>query len=300
MNAALRVICCCLFTAGLCGSLSPAVAAVLPTTGLQAHYKSDVGVVTGGGGITQWQDQAALNGLNHATSLVGFEPQVSSAPIGYHASFPTVNFAGGDHLNFVLPSANTFTGMTVFVVGNTGAVQSQYETVVSSGGSGTSPGVRWGLGVGNATVQGLGWGGPTSLIDLGNGATGVSPNTWHMLSWQKTATTWNVRREVPSAALLNTVADNSFFTGNWNGVIGTENSSGPTNYFFSGNLAEILIYDQALSAGQYQQVVDYLNERFFVAPPVPAPEPATGWMVAAAALISLQRRRRSSTASSNP
>jgi hypothetical protein len=291
MNAALRVICCCLFTVGFCGSLSPAVAAVLPTTGLQAQYRSDVGVITGGGGITQWQDQAALNGLNHANSPVGFEPQVSSAAIGYHASFPTVNFAGGDHLNFVLPSANTFTGMTVFVVGNTGAVKNLYETVVSTGGIGGSSSVRWAAGMGSDTTVGLGWGGPTSSINLGSG-TAVSTNTWHMLSWQKSGTSWSLRREVPSAALLNTVADTSFFTGSWNGTIGTEGPSSPATYAFSGDLAEILIYDRVLSAGQYQQVVDYLNERFFVEPPVPAPEPATGLLVAAAALVSLRRKRR--------
>jgi hypothetical protein len=257
------------------------------TSGLEAWYMSDTGVTTtvigGGPVVTGWADQAgAANDATGAAS--GLRPVQDTANVGMLSNHPVVRFEGIDSLGFTLPGAAGWSGMTIFYVASNTGAQSAYENIVASGGTGATPGIRWGFGLGTASVQGLGWAGAGSELSLGSGAF-VQDSQFELMSYERTfgaATPWTMRR---GAGVVHTVADSSSPIGDFAGVIGSEVFDS-TSYTLSGDIAEILIYSRELSEAEWQQTYEYLDTRYFN-----VPEPLSALLLLGGGVGALLRRR---------
>lgn len=279
------------------------------TSGLEMWLKSDTGVTTATGNrVTTWADQETTVVENATQGTDANRPILTTATIGNLTNHPVIHFDGfddisdsyadtqanRDFMNFTLAGANTYSGMTFFIVaqGTHTPLRSPdnaaVQFIVSSGGA-ASPGIRWAMGLGNNGITNpaaLGWAGTAGSPQLGTGVV-LSPNTTYITSYVKTkgaGSGWTLAVNGTSF-VGNPVADTSFPTANFNGIIGGESSV--VDYAFTGDVAEILIYNRALTTTEVGDVYDYLDDRYF-----PVPEPAGLAILSLGALALMNRRQR--------
>ncbi|MCC7193219.1 MAG: hypothetical protein IT444_10605 [Phycisphaeraceae bacterium] len=271
------------------------------TSGLELWLKSDTGVTTDiNGRVSQWDDQAIAVVQNATQGTASQRPLLTTANIGILSNHPVLFFDGfgnptqsnRDFLSFTLANANTYSGMTIFFVaqGTHDPLRSPenaaVQFVVASGGSSgsPSPGIRWAFGLGQlepTAPAALGWAGSGGSPHLGTGVN-LDANELYITSYVKTkggGSGWSM--EVNGAAVTS-VADTTFPTGNFNGIIGAESTV--LDYAFTGYIAEILIYNRALSATEVDNVYDYLDSRYFT------PEPASAALLVLMTLSCSGRR----------
>jgi hypothetical protein len=275
---------------------------VPPTTGLQAWFDSTVGVTTDDSGVKKWSDQSG-HGYDASRVSAGFSPTVGSATVGVN-TVPVVNFnctAGnssgvGDNGGYLaMPSisgASAWTGFNVVIVSETTHHLSGDALFSTGGGSvgGGSPGVRWNFSTDNTGGNGgLGWVGPTNAIGLGTW-TGTD-NQFNYTSWSYDKSNWKVTNLLDGST-LSTVADTSFFTAGFDGRIGAEYGGGAHIFYpFSGNMAEILVYDHALTSSEVSGLQTYVNNRYFTTAQTPEPSTCVMTMLGAIGLMAYAWRK---------
>jgi hypothetical protein len=194
-------------------------------TGLRLWLRADAGVPTGYGDI--WEDQSGSG--NHATQTNGTAiPRVlPDASNG----LPALRFDGNDVVNFTTRLTNI---RTVFwVIREDAAATNEYRFLLhdccTADFHGGYPYI-WYTGASSNVVNGQTWlnGAPI------NGTTTNRPKVMSVLS---VVTTGNVSAD----------------------RFGSGNAAGR---YWWGDLAELVIYDRALSAAEVRQVEDYLNGRY--------------------------------------
>lgn len=250
----------------LLGVLAADAGATLPmTNGLVFWVKADAGVQTNANGIYLWEDQSGLG--NHATQIVaGDEPALAQNVAGPRNNKPVVRFAYGstDGMRFTLANAVNYSGMTFVFVASHGSSQDPREVVIGSGSDGT-PGIRWALGMGANGSEGLGWAGTGGGTTFGSAA-GLLNDTFYVQSFVKTkgaGSGWSINsgQSEWTAGNVTSVSDGSFPNANFEGVLGLEKTN-VASFALSGDMAEVLIYSNALSGAALDQTRAYLAEKW--------------------------------------
>jgi hypothetical protein len=228
-----------------------------PATGLQVWFKADAGVITSGPDVTAWQDQSG-NG-HGATTTVG-TPVLLIGSSGING-LPAIRFNNTDGNNRVCYLTSTFdpsswAGMTVIYVSRT-PVSGSIPTYASVFGW-QSANTWWAFNAGSdiATVQGVGWAGVGGNVVLGN-STGITNNQVIIEAYRYDKTAWNMSGTFTDGP----VADTSFPTGPVGALIGTNTYAG-TQY--TGDIAEILVYDHKLSDADLAAAMSYANGRYVI------------------------------------
>lgn len=221
----------------------------IPTTGLRLWLRADAGVTSDQEGrISLWQDQSgAANDASQGSG--GNQPLLVTNSV---AGLPAVLFTDSEWLN--LPNAMS------------GASAGELFAVLKSnraGGTTNGGAIRFGSSGADLYYPG---GDGRIYDDFGTsswritGAPGQALDQYHIYNVASTAGEWTSRI---NGILHYTTATNVVgFTSS--PVIGVGGS-----YYFSGDIAEILIYDRVLSASERQTVEYYLGGKYPVIAPVP-------------------------------
>jgi hypothetical protein len=215
--------------------------AVGPASGPRLWLKSDAGVTPPSGRVSHWADQSGFGSF-------AYMPTPSRQPFlvsGALNGLPVLRFNGAQSLilsPFVSPSR-----FTIFIVGKNSRTSESFSMILGPAGSGPNNQLRWENGS-QALSVGTGNNLPVTQTTIGN--TRVN----HALAVSYNGSTFSVYRDG------SLVATRSFATtGPWTlGQIGAWFSS----YFLIGDLAEILVYDRALTDSERNQTSAYLRSRY--------------------------------------
>jgi hypothetical protein len=212
------------------------------TTGLALWLKADAGVVTNGSAVTQWNDQTS-SGNNAGQGNANDQPTLVPNALNGHA---VVRFNGSsDYLvtNSVVTTASQFTIFVVSTLGNA-------PGPVYNGDSGAS---GYGFYRQNSADYGVLYGGQSfltfgSTITSGEQLQELENTSGNTLTFYQNGTqSGNTATASPNAPTGAT-------------YIGGVNSN--ASNLFSGDIAEVLIYNRALSTSERQQVEQYLLNQY--------------------------------------
>jgi len=229
--------------------------------GLALWFKADTGLVTdGSGNVSQWLDQSG-NGNHASQTVMAAEPVLATNAINGQ---PVVRFNGtSDYLSF--PAVNT-TNFTVFIVYRMTGHQAWGGPMVNRAAG------EYGFELSSGTAD-------TSVFQ---------PHLVESLGGQELANkTTGVGLSLPLGPTLQEwTSDYRYFEDGLeqaviNGVGGWDVSGGRLGYawsYMSGDIAEVLVYNTVLSDTDRQGVANYLNGKYAVLSPPPAPviSPAGG------------------------
>jgi hypothetical protein len=224
----------------------------LVTNGLVLQLESGQGLIVSGSSVVSWADQSTGHSSSHSNDLqsVGDPQLVNATDLNNH---PVVDFDGVDDklertlTLFGLPTGNADrtvymlakyrgTGFGGFAYGR-GLCNRAFGTIVDN--------------VGNLTAQGWCGSNDFSSMTAGTGA------GWLVQSIVLEA---GVMNHYKDGVLLDT-QNHTYNTTLSNMVLGGELQD---NNFMDMQVAAVLVYDRALSAGELQQVDTYLNDKYFL------------------------------------
>ncbi|MBP8042486.1 MAG: PKD domain-containing protein, partial [Bacteroidales bacterium] len=225
-------------------------------SGLSLWLKADAGPLLNGSNVFQWNDYSG-NSNNAVQSIVVSQPMlVSDALNGLPVvRFDGVNdFIGGD----TIPNIDT-TSISVFVVAN--------------GAPGASANL-YGMFNINAYTNGFcldrqGWDGKLSIYNNGNivyTPSGTLPNAGYNYKILEAVKKYNIETELFINGNSQASSTNSLLNGPFTNADYVIGYSQGWAYLY-GDIAEILVYKQALSTTDRQDIEDYLWNKY-AAPPV--------------------------------
>jgi hypothetical protein len=220
---------------------TPPSGSVIPSSGLHLWLRADAGIVPGSGGkIFQWLDQSG-NGRNARMALVGRQPSIVSGALNGQ---PVVRFSGAQSM--YLDVFTQPTNFTVFVVGKNSQASESFSMIFGPGGNSPNNQLRWDSG-------------STALFVTGNAQTiRTSPlgNTrvYHALSAAYDGSAMTFYRDGNSMSST-TFSSSAPWTiasiGSWY-----------SSYYMVGDLAEVIIFDRALSSLERAGVNAYLRTKY--------------------------------------
>lgn len=213
------------------------------TTNLKVWYKSDTGTTctggcTSGNPVTVWADQSGnANDLTEVSTPANFES-------GQINGLPSLRFDGISSVyDFTTPFQLNST--TMFVVLKLASTTNKNALIGGAAGSYT----YW---FGNSTAEQAA--DVTVTAALGNGTASADLN-WHQVNINIVAATSITYR-------LGSASDGSASFSTATSGNQTEVGLSGGNPYFSGDVAEIIIYDASLSGGNVSTVESYLNCRY--------------------------------------
>ena len=267
---------------------------------LKAWYRADAGVVTSGGVVTQWIDQAAPGDASRILSAPAANQPTLIASVPGLNGMPAIRF--DDALDFLQRPANNspVTGdsdRTVFVVianNVSGGDLKDHVLHFGNTGNGQAYGVLTEAG---ANIGNHYWG--TGFFAGSAAATPAATAITFAFDGDGVNDLTGLDSFYVDGVLVGTV-DMSATGAAPGGVLNTGLSqfmvgsrlTGPTEQF-TGDIAEILIYDSLLSQDQIDQIHGYLQLKYgiLIEGANTIPEPATVSLVGLG-LAALARRRR--------
>lgn len=256
----------------------PAVAgaAPIPVLSLDAH----VGVTTSGGFVTSWADQSGAG--HHATQGLGNAPLYVANGLNGH---PTIRFNGSNQFLNVAGQVLTSQQFTILaVVRDTRAAgDGTFREVFSNwnGGSGNTFTSVF-FGTTNASPVAVRF--TDDYINVGPVA---NPATPFLLTGESTATNALVYQNFTLLGAKGLALSPRNLTTPY--VIGQQGSLG--GEFWQGDIAALVVYDQALTPAELLAAQTQLGSRFGLNG-FPVPEPATLVVFAAVGVAAIARRRR--------
>jgi hypothetical protein len=213
----------------------------IPTSGLHLWLRADAGVTASGGRVSEWRDQSGheRHGIMPASSRQPY--LVTSALNG----LPVLRFAGAQSL--YLSTVAEPTTFTVFVVGKNSKASESYSMILGPGGNFPNNQLRWDNGS-QVLFVGVGNSMPTIVTSVGN------TRAYHALAARYDGSNMSVYRDG------NFVSSHSFTTsGPWTlASVGSWFST----YFMEGDLAEVIVYDRALSEAERTTVDAHLESKY--------------------------------------
>ena len=211
-----------------------------PEAGRHLWLRADTGVTASGGRVARWLDQSG-NGRNAAMSTRARQPQYVAEALNGQ---PILRFAGAQSMS--LDNVITLDSFSIFIVGKNNA-SSSFSMILGPGGSSPNNQLRWEDGS-HALFVGTGNSLPTITSRIGD------TRVYHALSATYDKATMAVYRDG------NGTSSQRFVTrGPW---ILASLGSYYSQHFMEGDLAEILVYDRALSERERQAVNAYLRTRY--------------------------------------
>ena len=221
----------------------------ISTSGLHLWLRADMSAtrsdgqpVSNGDHVARWLDQSG-QGRNAAMATPSRQPSyVANAIHG----LPVLRFNGVQSMYLdVVAQPTTF---SVFVVGKNSTPTETFSMILGPGGNSANNQLRWENGS-NALFVGTGNNMPTITSPIQN------TRIYHEMSAIYTGSTMSVYRNG------NSISSHSFTTsGPWTlASVGSYYSS----YYMTGDLAEVIIYDRALSASERASVDLYLQGKYF-------------------------------------
>jgi len=225
-----------------------------PTSGLAIWYKADAGVQTSSSYVTQWNDQSG-NGINASQGTSSYRPLLVSNVIN---GLPVVRFDGSnDRLNFT-KNINGWTGMTVVMVSanavNPGCCTELCGAVLYWTYTGANTNMWFSSHQTNMP----------SHISLSSG----QPPCYTRPSSIGSAFSRSMWVYSGSGGTLKTYVDGTLVqtnTGQPSSIasVSSSGSLGPAyTGYFNGDVAEILVYSQALSDSDRQALDSYLDAKY--------------------------------------
>ncbi|MBS1954390.1 MAG: chitobiase/beta-hexosaminidase C-terminal domain-containing protein [Cyanobacteria bacterium SZAS-4] len=240
----------------------------VPRTGLVTWLKSDYGVTTSGSNVTNWTDFSGLgNSASQATSTK--QPTfVTNAVNG----FPALSFDGtSDYMQ--LPSGMAgFAGATIYIVANPTTITLarrllDFGSGVTNNNNLTVSEFVSGANKGSSLVS---YNGSTSSIV--SSTTGLTASTFQVLEYLQNGSNVGTLFTNGTQTATGTVTNINNVTRSTN-VIGAACNN---NDWFSGSIAEILVYNTALSSTDRGNVQTYLKNKYGInaAPSAPSISPS--------------------------
>jgi len=244
---------------------TPASGTAMPTTGLRFWLRADSGVgTTPAGNVSLWLDQSS-NGYPLTQITVANQPQLTSNALNGR---PVVHFNGsaGDYLPVPNVMANATGGDEFVVLRSTSATPSGNQQL-------------WEMGGAYATVYPYSSGiladdfGSTVGYQIGVPPANIS--NFHLYNVSAATGSWTCRMD---GGVVYTQSTNTVFFPT------SANLGKGQNNTWTGDVAEILIYDHILTAAQRATVSSYLAAKYGLE----SSPPATASNVAATPLSSTQ------------
>ncbi|WP_437927783.1 LamG-like jellyroll fold domain-containing protein [Sorangium sp. So ce291] len=224
-----------------CGSYKLNISGSVPTSGLKLWLRTDAGVTASAGKVSSWQDQSG-NGNTAAMSTAAAQPTLVSSALN---GKPVVRFYGAQSL--FLAQQLEPTHFTVFIVGKNNKASESYSMILGPGNSSPNNQLRWENGT-QALFVGIGNSMPVITSTIGN------TRVYHALSARYNGSTMSVYRDGSLAS-----SHNFTTTGPW---VLLQIGAWFSHYFMEGDLAEILVYESALSEGDRGAVNSYLRGKY--------------------------------------
>jgi len=229
----------------------------VPTTGLIAWFKADNGAITSGGTVSSWIDVSGTgNTATQGTS--GNQPTFNSSAIN---GLPALGFNGSTQY-LALPNgfANFTAGESLFVMAKPIAFTSTYARFIDMG---SGPGYANSLPFNQPAASTLAfsvYGNPDTNVTTVSSSNGLSLGLYQLfeVTHDGTATATLYSNGIPLAqntAMLSIPNVTRTYTG-----IGNFDNLGP--FYFNGQISEMLLYNQSLTATQRQNVENYLMNRY--------------------------------------
>ncbi|MEZ4363434.1 MAG: LamG-like jellyroll fold domain-containing protein [Kofleriaceae bacterium] len=212
-----------------------------PTTGLHLWLNSDVGIQLGTGALVAgWLDQSG-NGRDATMATVARQPTLVTAALNGH---PVLRFSGAQSL--ALTSFTQTTTFTVFVVGRNTRVGG-VSMILGPGGSSPNNQMRWESST-QALFVGTGNGMPVSTSTIGN------TMVFHSLSARYDGSSMIVYRDGSPTSTHSFTTSGPWILAQVGAYYGSE--------FMQGEVAEVMIYDRALSDTERNTVNNYLRTKY--------------------------------------
>lgn len=213
----------------------------IPTSGLHMWLRADAGVIASGGRVSEWRDQSG-NGRHGTMPSLSRQPYLVTGALN---GLPVLRFAGAQSL--YLSTVAQPTTFTVFVVGKNSETSASFSMILGPGNNSPNNQMRWEYGS-QALFVGLGNDMPIIRTTVGDN------RTYHALSARYDGSSMSVYRDG------NFVSSHSFTTsGPWTlASVGSYSST----YFMEGDLAEVIIYDRALSETDRAVVNAHLESKY--------------------------------------
>jgi hypothetical protein len=188
-----------------------------------------------------WADQSG-NGINATMATASRQPSIVYDSIN---GLPVIRFGGAQSL--YLTSQVQPQSFTVFIVGKNSKSTETFSMILGPGGNSPNNKLRWENGS-QVLFVGLGNNMPIITPTIGN------TRVYHVLSARYNGSAMGVYRDG------NLVSTHSFTTtGPWSlAQVGGWFS----RYFMVGDLAEVLVYDTALSDSNHDSTNDYLRTKY--------------------------------------
>ena len=227
-------------------------APLIPQFGLSLWLKADAGVTLSGSNVTVWADQSG-NGQN-ATAVVSYRPTFVSTDAQFNNK-PSILFDGVGN-SFVIPSINfnINTNNSIFVAfrvsnGATG-------TFLTQGGAG-----NYFIGIADNALN-ISDSNTVAILLAGL----ASDNTKNIVS--ATNNNYSFTLYQNGSQVGDTTVYNEFINDGTEMLIGgdtgTVNRGQADSYWLNGKMAEIIVYNRAVTTPERQQVEAYLNIKYAI------------------------------------
>lgn len=221
--------------------LNIAQTSAIPGSNIHLWLRADAGTPTTGA-VGLWSDQSGY-GRHARMATAARQPAMAAGAL---KGKRVVRFGGAQSMNLDVPAQPTT--FTVFVVGKNSLASESFSMILGPGGNYPNNQLRWENGS-QALFVGTGNGLPVITSSIGN------TRVYHELAASYNGSTMRVFRD---GGLTGTYGFGT--SGPWTlASVGSWYSS----YFMVGDLAEVLIYDRALSDSERAAVDAYLRDRFF-------------------------------------
>jgi hypothetical protein len=236
-------------------------ASSIPLSGLSLWLKADAGVTLSGVNVTAWEDQSG-NGNNASVENSGEEPTLEpsfsngKSAIQFNGTTQLLSIADSNSLDFlntsifiVLKRTGYGTGNEVTFMKNANALAysaAYWQTAKLAGG--------------NSSFDISNGGGydRDSGVDIGDGVARVMDFTFD-------GTHFNIYVNGVQTATYNEPVGNIDITSGSLQIGGYNQSFGnPSGELFNGQIAEIIMYNRAVTATERQQVESYLNTKYAI------------------------------------
>lgn len=213
----------------------------IPASGLHLWLRADAGVDAPGNRMARWADQSG-NGRNASMATLSRQPFFIASALNGR---PVVRFTGAESMYLdVFAQPTTF---SVFAVGKNSNPSESFSMILGPGGNAPNNQLRWENGS-QALFVGTGNNLPIITSSIGN------TRIYHALSALYNGSVMNVYRDggfVSSSGFSTTGPWTLASVGSWY-----------STYFMQGDLAEVIIYDRALSESERLTVNAYLRGKY--------------------------------------